>query len=97
MRIEILGQAEEDLIEGFRFYETQEAGLGSYFLTNLYADIESLRLYGGVHQKAYKHYHRILSRRFPFGVFYTVHGNTVFIRAVLDCRRDPAWQRERLE
>ena len=97
MRVEILDQAEEDLIEGFQFYEGQQAGLGSYFLVNLYADIESLRLYGGVHQKAYKHYHRLLSRRFPFGVFYTVQESTAFIHAVLDCRRDPAWQRERLE
>jgi len=54
MRIEILDQAEKDLIEGFHFYEGQQAGLGSYFLANLSADIESLRLYGGVHQKAYK-------------------------------------------
>ena len=97
MRVEILDQAEKDLIEGFHFYEGQQAGLGSYFLANLSADIESLRIYGGVHQKPYKHYHRLLSRRFPFGVFYTVQGNTVSIRAVLDCRRDPAWQRKRLE
>jgi hypothetical protein len=32
--IKILDLAERDLIEGFRFYEAQEAGLGSYFLTN---------------------------------------------------------------
>ena len=54
MRIEILDQAELDLIEGFHFYEAQETGLGSYFLTNLYSDIESLRLYGGVHRQVYK-------------------------------------------
>jgi hypothetical protein len=35
MRIEILDQAVTDLIEGFHFYEDQQAGLGSYFLTNL--------------------------------------------------------------
>jgi len=29
MRIEILDQAERDLIEGFRFYEEQGVGLGS--------------------------------------------------------------------
>jgi hypothetical protein len=46
MKLEILDQAEEDLIEGFRFYESQQAGLGSYFLVNLYGDIESLRLHG---------------------------------------------------
>ena len=97
MRIEILDQAAEDLIEGFHFYEAQEAGLGSYFLSNLYGDIESLRLYGGIHRQAYKEYRRLLSKRFPFAVFYTVRGETVFIRAVVDCRRDPAWIRERLK
>ena len=96
MRIEILDQAEMDLIEGFLFYESQSVGLGSYFLTNLYSDIESLRLYAGIHRKAYKRYHRLLSRRFPFAVFYTVLDGTVFIYAVLDCRADPSWVRERL-
>jgi|ERR1035437_1460175 hypothetical protein len=97
MRIEILDQAAEDLVEGFHFYEAQEAGLGSHFLTNLYGDIESLRLYGGIHRQAYKDYHRLLSKRFPFAVFYTVRGETVFIRAVVDCRSDPAWIRARLK
>lgn len=42
MKIEILDTAQRDLVEGFRFYEEQGVGLGSYFLTSLYADIESL-------------------------------------------------------
>lgn len=41
MKLEILDQAEDDLIEGFHFYESQQTGLGSYFLVNLYGDIES--------------------------------------------------------
>ena len=96
MKIKILDLAERDLIEGFRFYEAQEVGLGSYFLTNLYADIESLKLYAGVHEKIFKGYHRLLSRRFPFAVFYTLEKNLVSIHAVVDCRRNPAWVRERL-
>ena len=96
MRIEILDQARDDLVEGFHFYEAQRTDLGSYFLTSLYADIESLRVYGGLHQKVYGNYHRLLSHRFPFAVFYTVQQDTVFIHAVVDCRRDPAWIRERL-
>ncbi len=63
MRIEILDQAELDLLDGSYFYEDQEKGLGSYFLTSLYADIESLRIYAGVHRKAYRQYHRPLARR----------------------------------
>ena len=69
MRLEILDQAESDLVEGFRFYEDQGEGLGSYFLTNLYADIDSLYSSAGIHSKPYKHYYRLLSRRFPFAIF----------------------------
>ena len=36
MRIEILDKAEGDLVDGFRFYESHEAGLGAYFLDSLY-------------------------------------------------------------
>ena len=97
MKIKILDQAEADLIEGFHFYETQQTGVGDYFLANLYADIESLRLYGGIHLKPYKNYHRLLSKRFPFAVFYTVMDKTVFVHAIVDCRRDPAWLRQRLD
>jgi len=97
VKVQILDQAAEDLVEGFSFTRAKQTGLGSYFLTNLYADIESLHLYGGVHRKAYKNYHRLLSRRFPFGVFYTFRDDTVFIHAVVDCRRDPTWIRKRLE
>jgi hypothetical protein len=35
MKLQILDQAEADLIEGFHFYEAQQAGIGEYFLTNL--------------------------------------------------------------
>jgi hypothetical protein len=96
MRIEILDQAAEDLIEGFHFYEDQQVGLGTYFLNTLYSDIESLRIYGGIHRKAYKGFHRLLSKRFPFAVFYTVQEDAVYVRAVVDCRRNPAWIRKRL-
>jgi hypothetical protein len=97
MKVQILDQAIEDLVEGFHFYEAQQTGLDSYFLTNLYADIESLRLYGGVHRQAYKSCHRLLSKRFPFGVFYSFRDDTVYVHAVVDCRRHPAWIRKRLE
>ena len=39
MKIEILDQAQEDLIQGFRFSESQEPGLGVYFLDCLFSDM----------------------------------------------------------
>ena len=96
MRIEILERAEDDLFEGYLFYEEQHAGLGEYFLESLYSDLESLRLYAGVHRIAYRDYHRMLSKRLPFAVFYTPTEETAHVRAVVDCRRRPAWNRKHL-
>ena len=96
MKIQILDLAKTDLIEGHRFYEDREAGLGDYFLANLYTDIDSLRLFGGLHPVPYRHFHRALSKRFPFAIFYTVEDETVRVRAVVDCRRRPSWIRRHL-
>jgi hypothetical protein len=57
MKIQILDLAKADLIEGYRFYEDLEAGLGRYFLANLYTDIDSLPILGGLHSKPYRHFH----------------------------------------
>jgi hypothetical protein len=59
MRIEILDEAEKDLVDGFAFYEQQSKKLGDYFLDSIFSDVESLHL-------------------------------------LLDCRRSPAWIRDRL-
>jgi hypothetical protein len=45
MKIKILESANQDLREGFDFYESQETGIGNYFLETLFSDIESLRLF----------------------------------------------------
>lgn len=50
MKIVILPSARDDLAGGFRFYENQEKGLGDYFLESLFSDIDSLRLYAGIHR-----------------------------------------------
>jgi len=79
-----------DLRRGFHFYERQGAGLGTYFLDSLYSDIDSLRLFAGIHTVHFGKFYRLLSKRFPFAVYYEVKEETAFVRAVLDLRRDPA-------
>ena len=95
MRILILPSARADLSDGFEFYERQQEGLGRYFLESLFSDIESLRLYAGIHPKRFG-YHRLLSKRFPYAVYYDQEGMTTRVWAVLDCRSDPNAIREKL-
>ncbi len=95
MRVEILNTAENDLEEGFRFYEAQSVGLGAYFLDSLFSDIDSLAFFAGIHQK-HSGYYRLLAKKFPFAVYYTVKENIVLVYAVLDCRRKPCWIHNKL-
>jgi hypothetical protein len=38
----------------------------------------------------------MLSKRFPFGIYYGVEGDVVYVYALLDLRRDPVWIRKQL-
>lgn len=73
----------------------QDQGLGDFFLNSLFSDIDSLRLYAGIHP-IHLGYHRLLSKRFPFAIYYRFEQAVVQVWAVLDCRQDPAKTRNRL-
>jgi len=90
MNLRIHERAAADLIDGVGFYERQGAGLGDYFRDSIYLDIESLRLFAGIHHRVFG-YHKMLSKVFPYSIYYKVEGDTVNVWRVLDCRRDPRW------
>jgi hypothetical protein len=95
VKIRILNEAEQDLVDGALFYEAQDAGLGNYFLDSLSADIDSLQLFAGIHPIRLG-YHFLLASRFPYAIYYRIVENVAHVEAVLDCRRDPVWTEERL-
>jgi hypothetical protein len=96
MKIKLLNSASQDLISGYWFYEKQDRGLGAYFIDSLFSDIGSLRVYAGIHPICFDKYHRLLSKRFPFAVYYLIEDGVVLIYAILDCRRNPAWIRKKI-
>ena len=97
MKIVIQPSALGDLRQGFYFYERQESGLGAYFLDSLFSDIDSLQLFGGIHSIHFVRFHRLLSKRFPYGIYYQVQGDSALVRAILDLRRDPKWIARKLK
>src|SRR5665213_2635577 len=88
MQLRILPSAISDLDAGRAFYAPHGDELGDYFLDSLFADIDSLALYPGVHMKLWG-FHRMLARRFPYAIYYKVDSNVCTIWRVLDCRRSP--------
>ena len=89
MKIRILTSARNDLADGRDFYDRQAKGVGDYFLDSLFSDIDSLALHAGVHRKVFG-FHRLLSNRFPWAIYYRLDGqDVVVVYRVLDCRQDP--------
>jgi len=92
----VIKQVKEDLNEGRFFYDLNEKGVGDYFYDSLVSDIDSLWLYSGIHPVFFG-LRRMLSKRFPFAVYYTIRKEKTIVVAVLDLRRNPAWIRKNLE
>ena len=65
----ILPSAFDDLEKGRYFYDSQSVGVGIYFLETVFAEIESLRIYAGIHGKKFG-FHRLLASKFPYAIYY---------------------------
>ena len=90
MRIKILRQAKEDIALARDFYDAQELGVGDYFLSQITAEIDSLSYLAGVH-RVVDGFHKMVTRRFPYAIYYRIEGDCVKVYAVLDGRRNPNW------
>ncbi|WP_367154330.1 type II toxin-antitoxin system RelE/ParE family toxin [Methylomonas sp. HYX-M1] len=83
-----LEEVAADLQTGKRFYDASQPGVGGYFFDSLIADIESLHLYAGIHEKQFGLF-RMLAKRFPYAIYYDVTDSAIIVVAVLDLRRNP--------
>lgn len=95
MRLRILPSALEDLDRGKAFYAEHGEELGEYFLDSLFADIDALVLYAGIHIQIWG-FHRMLARRFPYAIYYKLDGDVCTVFRVLDCRSRPSRLRRAL-
>lgn len=87
-KVFILPSAFEDLNKAENFYSLISFGLGKYCIDSLLVDIDSLEFYATTHPTAFGYY-RMLSRRFPFAIYYKTLKNRVVVTAVLDTRSSP--------
>jgi plasmid stabilization system protein ParE len=89
-------EAEEDISEGYTFYEGRAAGLGEEFLRAVDACISALARSPKAHQVVYKSYRRAVVRRFPYVVIYEHDSSGVTIYSVFHTSQNPNKWRGRL-
>lgn len=87
-RLVIRPQAEANLREARDWYEKQRPGLGNEFLADISLAVESLLQDPRRYPEYYRGFRRILTRRFPFKIFYRFADEQVIVFRVLHGRRD---------
>jgi hypothetical protein len=91
MKVQIADSAALHLEEAYHFYEDQEYGSGKYFWDCVQKDIDKLAVTGGVHSKSRSSYYKVNCSHHPFIIYYSLQGEVVTVKAVLDGRRNPVW------
>ena len=92
----ILPSGFRNIAEGRDFYDKMAEGLGDYFIASIFAKIESLGLYAGIHRKVWG-YHRMLVEKFRYAMFYKITEEKAVLFRILDCRRNPKTIRQSIK
>lgn len=88
-QLRIRRAAEADIQEAYEYYEECRPGLGQDFILCLEASLDKITKTPDHYPVIHRNIHRILLKRFPFGVFFIVKENTIVVLAVMHGSRSP--------
>lgn len=89
MNYRFLSPAQQDLAGAVEYYERAVPGLGLEFLDEVERAIHRILVQPEAWMKISPNHRRCRTRRFPYGLVYSLQGDTVVIAAVMDLRRHP--------
>jgi plasmid stabilization system protein ParE len=86
--------AVEDTVEAAAWYEERAPGLGDELIDEILAAADRARQNPELFRTVYRHgkIRRVLTNRFPYRIFFSVVGETLYVHAVLHgARHDRRW------
>jgi toxin ParE1/3/4 len=92
-------ESQDDLKEGFFWYEEHRIGLGFDFMLTIEATLHSIErnpLGRPLIQSKVPNIRRAISPKFGFLIFYTVVQQSAIILAIVSSKRDPAIWKSRI-
>ncbi len=86
--------AEEDAKDAANWYNEKLDGLGNEFLLALEATLDAIQRNPNHYQIVYNELKRALTVRFPYGIFFTVKEDAIYILAIIHTSRSPkVWKK----
>ena len=96
MTYRFLSPAQRDLAEAVAYYEQAAPGLGMEFLDEIERAVNRILLQPEAWTRVSDHHRRCRTRRFPFGLIYSIDQDVILIVAVMNLRRHPdSWKNRR--
>jgi toxin ParE1/3/4 len=87
-RVIIRPNAEADLHEARLWYNSRRSGLGDELLNEVGQAVHFLAEYPEQRPIYYNDFRRLMTRRFPYKLFYRVEGDQVVVFRILHAKRD---------
>lgn len=87
--LRFLPELEDDVFNGYIWYERKAPELGEDFLKLFYEYSEKLPGNPFLYPKIYGEFRRRLLKRFPYSIYYCVIESEVIVFGLFHCARDP--------
>jgi len=86
-------QAEDEVLEVRRWYESRRAGLGAEFGQAVDALVARILESPLAFQRAHKETRRAVLTRFPYALYYRIAGDDIVVQAVHGRQHPSRWRR----
>lgn len=96
MTFRFLSPAEQDLAEAVAYYEGASPGLGMVFIDEVELTVCRILLNPEAWTKISDNHRRCRTRRFPYGVIYSIENEIIVIAAVMNLHQHPNIWKQRV-
>jgi len=89
-------EAEDEFNNAIDYYEKVQKGLGYDFAIEIYESIDRIRAFPEAWPTLEDDIRRCLTKRFPYGIIYSIEPEGIFILAIMHLKRDPDYWKSRI-
>lgn len=87
--LRFLPEVEEDVFNGYAWYEEKAPGLGEEFMRMFHSCIAEIARNPFQYMIIEGEFRRCLMRRFPYAVYFRVNDNQIIVCGSFHCAREP--------
>jgi len=92
-KLSIRKEAEADIAEAYRYYESCREDLGEEFISCIDEALSRFENNPKQFRTVLEKVRRALVRKFLYGIYYTINENEIIVLAIIHARRNPKhWQ-----